>query len=64
MRAARWRGYTWGQFDALDGDDQARIVAEYHTEQRIAVVQHYFGQPKKPVNNATNRRPTGRRRRG
>jgi hypothetical protein len=41
LRAARWAGYQWQQFDALDVDDQARIVAEYLTEARIAVVQSY-----------------------
>lgn len=63
MRAARWRGMSWEQFDALDGDDQARVVAEYRTEQRIADVQYYHGQPK-GLNHAANRRPTSRRRRG
>lgn len=63
MRAARWRGMSWEQFDALDGDDQARVVAEYRTEQRIADVQYYHGQPKKSLNHATNGRTTSRRRR-
>ena len=61
MRAAHWRGYKWEQFDALDGDDQARIVAEYLTEQRIASVQ-YHNRPKAP--HAANRRnSSGRGRR-
>lgn len=64
MRASRWRGLAWEHFDALDGDDQARIIAEYRTEQRIASVQYYFGRPKKSVNDAANRRTTSRRRRG
>jgi hypothetical protein len=41
LRAARWRGYRWEDFDALDVDDQARVVAEYLTENRLAVVQSY-----------------------
>jgi hypothetical protein len=41
LRAARWRGYQWEDFDRLEVDDQARIVAEYLTEARIAVVRSY-----------------------
>ena len=58
LRAARWAGYKWSDFDALDADDQARIVAEYLTEQRMAVVQSYES---KPHGTPTGRRQTRRR---
>ena len=59
LRAARWAGYQWAQFDALDVDDQARIVAEYLTEQRIAVVQSYE-RPKRDGSPSGRRSPRRR----
>jgi hypothetical protein len=41
VRVARWRGYSWEQFDALDSDSQALIVAEYRIETRFAAVDSY-----------------------
>lgn len=41
LRAARWRGYTFDQFDSLDSDTQALIVAEYRIEMRFLAVDHY-----------------------
>lgn len=36
--AARWRGYDRETFDALLGDDQARIVAHWETSMQIEAV--------------------------
>jgi hypothetical protein len=41
LRAARWRGYAWEAFDALDSDSQARVVAEYRIEMRFQAVDSY-----------------------
>jgi hypothetical protein len=39
IRASRWAGFRdFDHFDALDCDAQARIVAEYRTEQRLTAV--------------------------
>lgn len=38
LEAARWRGYTIEQFADLDGDDQARIVAQWETHMQIDAV--------------------------
>lgn len=35
VSAARWAGFRhFGEFDELESDDQARIVAEYRVAQR------------------------------
>lgn len=42
MEAARWAGggtvRYWQQFCALDGDDQARIIAHYRAHERMQAV--------------------------
>lgn len=64
LRAARWRGYTWEQFDLLDSDAQARVVAEYRIEQRFQAVDSWANRPKAPPpNHGTNRSHPRRRRR-
>lgn len=60
LRAARWRGYPWGQFDSLDSDTQALIVAEYRIEMRYQAVDAWEHRPKA---DGTSRSPTRRRRR-
>jgi len=56
LRAARWRGYAWEVFDALDSDSQARIVAEYRIEMRFAAVDHYAQSLKGSHGARTSRR--------
>lgn len=48
--AARWAGLDWfNDFDQLDGDDMAFIVAAYRTHmQTEAVVSYYAQKPRKP----------------
>lgn len=36
--AARWRGLTPKQWDALDGEDQSRIVAHYRAATMLEAV--------------------------
>jgi hypothetical protein len=55
LRAARWRGYTWEQFDPLDSDSQALIVAEYRIEMRFAAVDHYAQSLKAHHGSGTGR---------
>jgi hypothetical protein len=38
MEAARWRGLTDAQFDALDPIDQARIVAHFRVHHQLEAV--------------------------
>lgn len=38
MEAARWRGLTDAQFDALDADSQARIVAHFRVHHQLEAV--------------------------
>ncbi|KPV48012.1 hypothetical protein SE17_40355, partial [Kouleothrix aurantiaca] len=61
LEAARWRGLTWQDFDALEGDDQALIIAHYRTAQRLAAVDAWENRPKKDAHGA--KRGTARRRR-
>lgn len=46
LRAARWRGYRWAEFDALDTDEQALIIAEYRIELRYQAVDAWANRPK------------------
>lgn len=48
--AARWAGLGWfDDFDQLDGDDMAFIVAAYRTNAQIeAVVTYYAQKQRKP----------------
>jgi hypothetical protein len=41
LRVARWRGYSWEQFDQLESDQQALIIAEYRIEMRFLAVDQY-----------------------
>ena len=47
--AARWAGLGWfDDFDQLDGDDMAFIVAAYRTDRQIeAVVAYFASKPKR-----------------
>ena len=47
--AARWAGISWfDDFDQLDGDDMAFIVAAYRTHhQTEAVVSYFANKPRK-----------------
>jgi len=61
LRACRWRGLLWEQFDQLDSDSQALIVAEYRIEMRFAAVDHYAQSLKASHGTGRNRsRRTGR----
>ena len=44
-RASRWAGYkTFEEFEKLDGEVQAGIVAEYETEMQITAVVSQYGK--------------------
>lgn len=46
--AARWAGISWfGEFDTLDGDDMAFIVAAYRAHHQIEAVVQYFASKRK-----------------
>lgn len=46
--AARWAGLDWfNDFDALDGEDMAFIVAAYRTNAMVEAVTTYMAQKKK-----------------
>jgi hypothetical protein len=46
--AARWAGIPWfGEFDQLDGEDMALVVAAYRTSQQIEAVVAYFAHKKR-----------------
>lgn len=47
LEAARWRGYTNEQFADLDGNEQARIVAQWEVSTRIEAVISYFTHKRK-----------------
>lgn len=36
--AAQWANYTWEQFEALEGDQQAGVVASYRAFNQIEAV--------------------------
>jgi hypothetical protein len=36
--AARWAGYRYSEFESLEGDEQARIVAHYRIRHQIDAV--------------------------
>lgn len=38
LEAARWRGLTDAEFDALDRDAQARLLAHYRVSTRLEAV--------------------------
>lgn len=61
LRAARWRGYTWEQFDLLESASQALVIAEYRIEMRYQAVDSWANRPK--ANHGANRGSAGRRRR-
>jgi hypothetical protein len=61
LRAARWRGLAWEQFDNLDSDSQALIVAEYRIEMRFVAVDAQAQRPKD--HHGTGGRSARRRRR-
>lgn len=46
--AARWANIDWfSEFDALDGDDAAFVVAAYRTHMQIEAVTSYFAHKKR-----------------
>ena len=46
--AARWAGLDWfTDFDALDGDEMAFIVAAYRTHMQVEAVVNYFAYKRK-----------------
>ena len=46
--AARWAGISWfDDFDQLDGEDMAFVVAAYRTSTQIEAVISYFAQKKR-----------------
>lgn len=46
--AARWAGLHWfDEFDQLDGEDMAFVVAAYRTHQQIEAVVSYFANKRK-----------------
>lgn len=46
--AARWAGLGWfDEFDQLDGEDMAFVVAAYRTHQQIEAVVSYFASKRK-----------------
>ena len=46
--AARWAGLEWfGEFNDLDGEDMAFIVAAYRTHMQVEAVVNYFASKKK-----------------
>ncbi len=46
--AARWAGLNWFQeFNDLDGEDMAFVVAAYRTNMQIEAVVTYFASKKK-----------------
>ena len=46
--AARWAGLEWfTQFDQLDGEDAAFVVAAYRTHMQIEAVVSYFAHKKR-----------------
>jgi len=46
--AARWANLTWfDDFDQLDGEDMAFVVAAYRTHQQIEAVVSYFAHKRK-----------------
>ena len=36
--AARWSGYTWDHFQALEGDEQSAVVAAYRCQMQIDAI--------------------------
>ena len=48
--AARWAGLGWfDDFDQLDGDDMAFIVAAYRTNQQTEAVVTYFAHKQRKL---------------
>lgn len=46
--AARWAGLSWfDEFDQLDGEDMAFVVAAYRTHMQIEAVVNYFASKRK-----------------
>jgi hypothetical protein len=46
--AARWAGLGWfDEFDQLDGEDMAFVVAAYRTHMQIEAVVAYFAHKRK-----------------
>lgn len=46
--AARWAGLGWfAEFDQLDGDEMAFIVAAYRTDRQVEAVVTYFANKKR-----------------
>lgn len=46
--AARWAGLHWfDDFDQLDGEDMAFVVAAYRTHQQIEAVVGYFAHKRR-----------------
>jgi hypothetical protein len=62
LRAARWRGYSFEQFDALESDQQALIVAEYRIEMRFLAVDSYIQSLKAKSHGTGRRKPHSPRR--
>jgi hypothetical protein len=39
--AARWAGFPWPAFEALDVDEQAACIAAYRTENQMRAIEAY-----------------------
>jgi hypothetical protein len=44
--AARWNRYKWHEFQALDGDEQSKLVAAYRVQNQIEAVLAWDNRPK------------------
>jgi hypothetical protein len=44
--AAQWWGESWERFCAMDGDDQAFLIAVYRTKTRLDAVIQWDQRPK------------------
>jgi hypothetical protein len=49
LTVAKASNYTWEDFDQLDPDDQARLIAHYRTTQRFLAVDRWANRPKPPT---------------
>ena len=46
--AARWAGLSWfDEFDQLDGEEMAFVVAAYRTNMQIEAVVNYFASKRR-----------------
>jgi len=46
--AACWAGINWfNEFDPMDGDDMAFVIAAYRTHMQIDAVERYFANKRR-----------------